>query len=224
MKIIIPIDIYQKMRAYVNAVDTEISGLGKIISIEDFEGDITFAIEDVKIFEQVVSGGNTEVDKKALACFYDDLIQAGEDPSLWKLWWHSHAQMGTFWSETDENTIEDFDNETEKDNWFLSLVTNLDREILTRLDIFSPFRIKKEEIPYEIIFDDAVISEEIRQEVKDKVKDRKWNLIKKENKFKWPPEDKKEGIVHRIFSRPPATDAEIIIEGLQGQNPRGYDD
>jgi hypothetical protein len=201
--------------------------LGKIARLEDLDKNNTFAVEDIKIFEQEVSHGGTLISQKDLASFYDELMEKGEDPSVWKLWWHSHASMDVFWSGTDEETIEDFDNETEKDNWLLSIVTNLDGDILNRLDIFSPFRIKKEGLPWEIIFDDPIIPQEIIDEVREKVKTKKWFSDKKEEKkIIWPNKDNKENIVGRLFNKNneviPTMETEIIIEGLQG--PRRYDD
>jgi hypothetical protein len=165
MKILIPVNVYQKLRGYVQATNFEISGLGKVV----MQGQ-DFLIEDVKIFEQEVSYANTKLDKKALAKFYDELMQRDEDPGDWKLWWHSHAKMDTFWSGTDSATIDDFDTEMEANNWILALETNRKDEIITRIDIFKPLRVTVPDIPWEITFENKQIEDDAFNEAIEKIK------------------------------------------------------
>jgi len=152
MNILIPVKIYQKLRAYVEATPYEISGLGKIKK----QGQ-TITIEEIKIFRQYVTGVETTLDRGELAKFYDELIQKGEDLGDWKLWWHSHADMQVFFSSTDTATIEDFDNETQNDNWMLSIVTNKKSELLARIDIFYPIRYTIKNVDWDVSFKDRDI-------------------------------------------------------------------
>jgi len=164
MKIIIPVKVYQKLRSYVNGTPYEISGLGKISLVED-----RITIEDIRIFEQYVTTGETVLDRRALGKFYDEIIKEEGDLLNWKLWWHSHADFGVFFSGIDESTIEDFDNETERDNWHLSIVSNHKAEMLARLDIFSPVRCTISEIDWEISFEDKVVQYATLDEIAEKV-------------------------------------------------------
>jgi len=167
MKIIFPAKLYKKLRAYVEGIDYEISGFGKI-ELSDKKNEIL--VKDIKIFRQEVSNGHTVMKKKFLAKFFDQLMKSGEDLRYWKLWWHSHASMETFWSNTDVNTIEDFDNEMPQDNWMLSLVTNYEAEMKIRLDIFAPIRCTINKIGWDISLDDFQLEREVENEIIEKVK------------------------------------------------------
>jgi hypothetical protein len=167
MKVLIPIKVYQKLRMYADSVEGEICGMGKVKVLDDQE---TIRIEDVRIFKQKVSSVEAKLDKRALGPFYDDLIKNGEDPAMWRLHWHSHADMGVSWSGKDNETMNDWDNQMKEDNWFLSLLTNHDGEILIRLDIFAPFRFTKNNVQFDIIFEDDELRDEIEKDVQKNVK------------------------------------------------------
>lgn len=156
---------YQKIRIFIDSTPHEISGLGKIKKIGR-----TIFVEDVQIFKQTVSPVETVLDRRSLGRFYDDIIKRGEDLSEWKLWWHSHADMDVFFSKTDVETIEDFDNDTEKDNWMLSIVLNKRGDVLCRIDSFSPIRYVYEGIEWDICFPDNGLRSNILNEIVDKVR------------------------------------------------------
>lgn len=165
MKILIPVNVYQKLRGYAQATNYEISGLGKLTLLGD-----NILVEEIRIFEQEVGYANTKLDHRALAKFYDELMQADEDPSQWRMWWHSHAKMETFWSATDVATIEDFDTEMDANNWVLALETNREDEIITRIDIFKPLRVTVPDIPWEIYFENKRIEDDAFSEAMLKIK------------------------------------------------------
>ena len=155
----------------------EISGLGKISINED---EIT--VEDIQIFNQEVSGAHTVLDKRELGKFYDKIIQEEGDLTNWKLWWHSHCNMESFFSSTDTDTIDDFDNETVADNWGLAIVGNHKMELMARLDIYSPMRITIPISKFIISYDDPEITEAVTNEILEKVSkpysyfhNRNWN-------------------------------------------------
>src|SRR4051812_291704 len=116
MKVIFPVEQYKKWQAYINAVDTEISGLGKI----SHPYPNVFVVQDIQIFEQVVTDSHTKMDENAVGDFFDELMLAGEKKlSSWNLWWHSHSFIPAFFSQEDQATIKDWDNLSEKNNWLL---------------------------------------------------------------------------------------------------------
>jgi hypothetical protein len=173
MKIKIPASVYQKIRSYVDNISTEISGLGKIELTMD--GDII--IRDAKIFKQKVTPTGTILDKNDLGKFYNRLMDEEGGLENWKLWWHSHAEMEVFFSGTDEQTIEDFDNETDHDNWLLSLVSNHAGDILFRLDIFQPIRLTFEKLEWEIIWEDVAADVLAIQEINEKIEKEKFLYV-----------------------------------------------
>ena len=106
-RIVMELPIYNKMLYYARAAEGEISGLGRV----DVKGD-EVSIVNVLIFKQECSSGGTHLDAERLSQFIVSLIQMGFKPEEWKLWWHSHNDFGTFWSSTDDGTIEDLSKES----------------------------------------------------------------------------------------------------------------
>lgn len=160
-KLLIPAEVEAKLNSYVMAVDTEIAGMGKTQITE--EGDIMLI--DIAIYDQTVTGGTADLSSLALAKFQTELIQNGESPKSWNLWWHSHASMQAFFSGTDTGTI---DSSTEYE-YLTSLVVNRRRERKARLDVYHPFRFTHENLDIIVGRLEEVIPEDILAEVAQKV-------------------------------------------------------
>lgn len=169
MKVIFPVEQYKKWRAYINSVQTEISGLAKILHIKPN----LFILLDVQIFTQIVTSGHTNIDKAMYGDFLDELMQKGERISQWNAWWHSHANGPSYFSSVDEMTIEDWDNESEKNNYLLSIVSNRANKTQIRLDVFSPLRLIVPDVEWEISYEDSFLEEQVRQEIAQKVSEYK---------------------------------------------------
>ena len=137
MKLILKSKASLKLKYYVNAIDGEISGLGKI----NIDKDQNIIVEDVRIFKQKITGSTTDIDSKDIAKFYFELQKNGQAVKDWNLWWHSHDNMGVFWSTKDDSTIEEH---AGGGPFLVSLVTNKKDEYKARLDIYpkdtSPFK------------------------------------------------------------------------------------
>lgn len=161
MKLIIPKSIEQKLHQYVRAVTTEIAGMGKISITQN--GDAI--VEDIAIYDQEVTGGTADLSPEALAGFLTDLVQRGENPAHWKLWWHSHADMAAFFSSRDTDTME---SSTEFD-MLISLVVNRKRDRKARFDMHRPFRVNSD-VTIEIQGESDDVPEDIAAEVAAKVK------------------------------------------------------
>lgn len=161
MKLIIPKQVEVKLHQYVRAVTTEIAGMGKISITE--EGDAL--VEDIAIYDQEVTGGTADLSPQALAGFLTELVQKGENPAQWKLWWHSHADMAAFFSGRDTDTM---DSSTEFDT-LISLVVNRRRERKARFDMHRPFRVHAD-VSVEIQGESEDVPEDIAAEVAAKVK------------------------------------------------------
>ena len=162
-QVLLSVKAYIKLRTYVNKADKEISGLGVVT-----KKDKILYIDDIYLLPQKVTAATTEMDKEGMAKFYDGLLQEGKDTSTIKLWWHSHVLMPVFWSPTDANTIKDFDTEQPQENWFLSIVTNKNAEMKCRLEIFQPFHITLDNLPWDVDFTDEIINDEVDKELSEK--------------------------------------------------------
>jgi len=109
--LVLPAAIHSRIHALSLAAKGEISGFGKIKEIKvgkkyAFNHEYQFRVQELKIFEQFGSAAHTSMDDESLTKWYLGLVEAGEDPALWNLWWHSHGTMSTFFSGTDTDTLE----------------------------------------------------------------------------------------------------------------------
>lgn len=138
-------DAWKKICAYVDNVDGEISGLGKLKVVDD-----TFIVSDVAIFKQTVSSAHSDIETKALAEFQVEMVKKSESMKEWVLWWHSHGDMSVFFSGTDTDTIE----KSTEFPFLVSLVTNKKHELKARLDIYKPIPMMMD-LEVEIIDDEV---------------------------------------------------------------------
>lgn len=166
MRLIIPAAVEAKLHAYVRSVNTEIAGMGKAKVGDD--GNIMLL--DVAIYEQEVTGGTADLSSEALAKFQTELIQNGESPKDWIVWWHSHADMSAFFSSRDTSTI-DSSNEFQ---YLVSLVVNRKRERKARVDTYRPFRFTQDNLEIIVGTEEEVVPQEIRDEVAAKVHIKTW--------------------------------------------------
>jgi len=119
-----------KLKLYISLSPTEVSGLGRMEVSK--EGPI---IADVFLLPQTSSASETELDPEDLLAFLSRLVQEGQDPSPFKVWWHSHGDLDLEWSAVDEATIETFGSDV-----LVSVVGNRRGEFRCRLDLFQPAR------------------------------------------------------------------------------------
>lgn len=150
----------EKLRLYCkHAGHNEISGLG--IARAD-EGELV--VDDVFLFEQEVTSGETELDTVALAKWDYEIRRANGDPTLYRLLWHKHPING--WSGTDEKGIEAMNN----GEWLLS-IAHTPNGWQCRLDIFKPFRVTMDGLTLlELTVPNYALDKELEAEVKQKVK------------------------------------------------------
>ena len=151
---------YTKMFQYVAATDNEISGLG---IIEEIAG-TGIVITDVYLLKQINTAATTELDPMDVSKLLTELAKQGKETRL-LLWWHSHANMDTFWSGTDIRTIETL----KAGSYFISMVVNKRFDMKARIEIFSPVSISLDNVPVKILPDIANIPEDIKDEIKAKV-------------------------------------------------------
>ena len=164
-RIEIPLAVYRKLFYYVKATDSEISGLGAVDAKPDGKGNKIYTLKDVFLFKQKSTGGSTVIHKPSMAKFQLEYIKKGGDTSDLKCWWHSHCDMGTFWSGTDDECCNSFAG----DNYMISVVCNHKNEILGRIDMYKPKRLhdRNAKVICETGEDDE-LKKECEEEVKKK--------------------------------------------------------
>lgn len=161
MKLIIPKEVEEKLNYYVQAVDSEIAGMGRV----SIKGDV-ITVDEVRIYQQSVTGGTADLSSASLAKFMDELIKEGQSPKDWILWWHSHVNMAAYFSAIDTGTMA---TSTEY-QLLISLVVNKRRERQARIDLYRPLRITMEKVDIEVPATVYTIPAEILAEVEEKVK------------------------------------------------------
>lgn len=152
--------VYNKMFQYVAATDNEISGLG---IVEELPG-IGIVITDIYLLKQINTPASTELDPMDVSKLLTELAKQGKETRL-LLWWHSHANMDTFWSGTDNRTIEGL----KSGSYFISMVVNKRFDIKARIEIFSPVSISLDNVPVKVLPDISEILQDIKDEVHLKV-------------------------------------------------------
>lgn len=161
-KVTIPLEIYQKIMGYVDACPIEISGLG---DVEYDPATDSFVVTEVYLFKQVCTGTSTILDNDALDKFNFKRIK--DNLPLPRLWWHSHANMGVFWSSTDEECMRQLKN----NDYSISIVFNHAHEELCRLIQWKPFPMVADNVPVEVDFAMREVPTKIKEEVAKKVKE-----------------------------------------------------
>lgn len=165
LKVNIPLDYYRRIMAYVDLVDTEITGFAEC----DFdETTKMFNIGKVHLLDQEASGASVEMSEEKIADFTLQMINEGQT-QLPRCWWHSHVNMNVFFSGTDETAIENLKNET----FVLALVVNKKREMKADVMMWKPFPYRWVDLEVLIDYASYEIPEELKKEVEEKVKPEK---------------------------------------------------
>ncbi len=123
----IPADVKQLIELYITQCKYEISGLG---TVECRDGELE--VTGIYLLEQMVTSGDTLLPPEVVAQFLAEAPERGIDLSKIRLWWHSHATLSSYWSSTDEATIDSFDSAS----WFVSIVGNHAGDYKARVDFF----------------------------------------------------------------------------------------
>jgi hypothetical protein len=154
---------WEKMFAYVSLAEGEITGMG----IVDRMGN-DFLVTDVLIVEQEAGEAHATMDEEGMNSLMEELIRNGREQDLAKLnlWWHSHGSLSSFFSQTDEETIEKWS----FTNYLISLVVNKKREYSARLDLKQPVKVSIDlpvSVHYTFPADEwSLLKEEVAKKVK----------------------------------------------------------
>jgi hypothetical protein len=131
---------WMKLQGFLCLSELEISGFGKVIQTSPAD----FLVEDVFVLPQQVSGAETVMDSTTIALVVDQMIQAGENPADIRLWWHSHARGGLYWSSTDDKTMQIL---TQDSSYWFGLLGNMRGQVKVRLDQSLPIALSIDDIP-----------------------------------------------------------------------------
>ncbi len=120
-----------KMKVYVDECRDEVGWLGT--AVRDDKG---IYITDTFLFDQEVSAVTTDITEEGLSTFAEELLKQPNGVEIWnniKVWGHSHVNMATSPSRTDENQMETFV-ECGHD-WFIRIIANKNGSL--RIDLFD---------------------------------------------------------------------------------------
>lgn len=150
--------VYKRIFQYADACSLEISGFGQLS--KDGVFDTLFPL-----FPQECTATETEIHEGALFALANSRYSAKV-----RVWWHSHVNMGVFWSTTDVECISALGQNLP---YLLSVVVNKKGEYEARVDYFHPIRVMKK-VELEFFFpasqaDDDKVKQEVEENVKPKV-------------------------------------------------------
>lgn len=150
--------VYRKIMHWMNkAGNYEISGLGNVFYDKE---DHVLRVTDVYLLEQENTGSTTDISEKAVGklMYQHHLLQKkGEIEGELRFWWHSHVDMGVFWSGTDRETIIQLG----QGGWFLSTVFNKKEEMKSCVFMTDPMKLFTDDLPTLILSD--VTEEQIKK-------------------------------------------------------------
>ena len=152
----------QKIRHWVELARGEVSGLGTVVPQNR-----DLLIEQVYLLKQQCTGSHTELDDQAVAALLVQLDANGVDTGAVRFWWHSHGDMQSFWSSTDDSCIAGLAN----DSFLVSLVSNKRGQDRVRIDQYTPLRLTIDEIPIRLHHEDLGLRDECAKEFAEKVEE-----------------------------------------------------
>lgn len=131
MKLRFTDEVYDKLWCYTHSVDTEIAAWGYVKPVEG--GDLL--VDDVFLVPQEVSAVSVDFVSEGMPYAVKKSIEDGRVTDL-RFCWHSHVNMPTGYSSTDEEMIGKI-RDGSNVPWFASTIFNKKGETNGRLDIFD---------------------------------------------------------------------------------------
>lgn len=99
----IPVKNREKIQFYVDNCETEVGGMGLLVW-EARKDTLVGVVKEVYCLSQEVTASTTDLDAEAVADLVYDT--RNEEGSI-SYWWHSHVEMGVFWSDTDMKAMKE---------------------------------------------------------------------------------------------------------------------
>ena len=166
LTLIVPLKAYNKIMAYTQLVDTEITGFADVtLDLVNKQA----IVDEVYLIEQEATGAHVEMDEESVSKFNLWCIEQGMT-QLPRLWWHSHVNMETFFSKTDSDTYEETLN---NGSWTIALVVNKHRSMKAVFQQYAPFPFAFD-MDIRVLWDETTIPASLKKEVEKKVKEKTW--------------------------------------------------
>jgi hypothetical protein len=161
-RIIVSQEAYVQLRAFFDLTNIEVSALGTVRRDE-----FTFYVDRFFLIKQEGHAGGTDLDQDAMAELVTDLVNSGRNDEATSLhcWFHSHNNMGTFWSGQDEEAISNVGAD-----FMVAIVAGKGFELKARIDFRQPLPVSVDDVP--VIYDVAAAAkwEDLKKELKEKVR------------------------------------------------------
>ena len=154
-------DVYEEIFAYTDAFETEVSGCGMVDMVRKPSG-LFFIVDEVFLPNQKNSSAYTDIAADEIHKLIVDLVSKGEDTSRLRFHWHSHVNMDTFHSGTDEENYRDL----KTGDFLVSVVVNKSRDMLARIDFYKPFEFTFIGLPACVLLPESA---GLAQKVKDSI-------------------------------------------------------
>ncbi len=126
--IVLDNEVHRKVMHWVHKSPVEVSGFGTV----EVEKDGVIRVVSAMLLPQKNGPAHTNIEADAICKALFELKDARGE-MLW--WWHSHVNMGVFWSGTDHQAMRDFSGQGE-DHWICATVFNKKGE--TRSAFYAP--------------------------------------------------------------------------------------
>ena len=136
---------------------------GMMVMLKNKDGD--YVLKDPVILQQTVTASTCTMDQNELALFYSKTYRKHKKKGRVRyVWWHSHATMNVFWSNTDNKTIMS----SPSDDFTVSLVVNIKGEYKLRVQFFEPIELDEDVELYIMDGKKVAIPKDIMSEVEEK--------------------------------------------------------
>jgi len=161
-KLLIPLKSWQRLMSFVELCPIEISGFA---DVEYDKKEKVYRVGEVYLLTQEASAAEVEMSEEDVSTFMLERIKQGAT-QMPRLWWHSHVNMGAFFSGVDDTAMEELKN----DSFFVGLVVNKSGEYKAIIKYCDPFEFYIKEVNIAIDYTKPSIPNVIKDEYQKKVK------------------------------------------------------
>lgn len=114
----------ESLNRFADKNHTEVSGVGTVEVLEK-----KILVTDVVLLDDLASPNYSGLVNESVVSYLDSISKNGGDVDAVKVWWHSHGWQNVGWSQCDDKTIADLQN-----NWMVSIVVNKNGDMRARID------------------------------------------------------------------------------------------
>ena len=175
---------YLKMLEYVMKCDTEIAWHGTVKRGEGDKNHIFF-IKDVYLYPQKIAAATVQVDDTKYTQWSD--AQDAETFNNRRFQGHSHVNMSTFYSGTDEANKKEFLQDLLDDDYYIFLVTNKRQEHNFEVyDLAQNIIFENKDIDFRVYLNENTLLESVNDEMNNYLTKPTYNFTPATNFYKSP--------------------------------------